>query len=314
MKHNTAVFIFSSAVALLAASCKTKAVESDETERPKTAVTITQPVTQGFTDFIQLNGNTVFQKKSVIRANITGYITTMKWKTGDRISAGTLFCSIQTKEQDALKNIDTREPSLKQFQTPINITSSASGIITAVNYSKGNFVNEGDVLANITDPSSLVLSVNVPYEYHAEVYKGKNCSIQFPDGKVISAVIQDEVPYIDSASQTQTYLIRFPGNSLLPENMNLIVRIPVKQTQQAIALPLEAIQTDETQNEFWVMKLANDSLAIKVPIKTGLQHDSLIEILSGVNINDRIIVKGAYGLSDSSLITTGEKETKSKGE
>ncbi|MEO5944860.1 MAG: biotin/lipoyl-binding protein [Ferruginibacter sp.] len=314
MKHYTAVFIFSSVVALLASSCKTKAGETDDTERPKTAVTITQPVTQGFTDFIQLNGNTIFQKKSVIRANITGYITGMRWKTGDHISSGTIFCSIQTKEQDALKNIDSREPSLRQFQIPINVSTSVSGILTAVNYSKGDFVNEGDVLANITDPASLVLAVNVPYEYHSDVYKGKNCSVQFPDGKVISAVIREEVPYIDSASQTQTYLIRFSGNSLLPENMNLIVRIPVKQSQQAVALPLEAIQTSETQDEFWVMKMVNDSLAIKMPVKTGLQHDSLIEILSGVNINDRIIVKGAYGLSDSSLVTTGEKETKSKGE
>ena len=309
-----AVVLFISAAAIIFISCKHKAAEEDNPERPVTAVTFTQPVTQGFTDFIQLNGNTQFQKKSVIRANITGYITDMHWKQGNRISAGSLFCNIKTKEQDALKNIDAREPSLKQFQTPISVTSSSAGIITAVNYSKGDFVSEGDILATITDPASLVLAVNVPYEYHHEVYKGKDCTVQFPDGKVISATIQEEVPYIDSASQTQTYLIRFPGNSLLPENMNLIVHIPVKQHQQAIALPMEAIQADETQEEFWVMKLANDSLAVKVPVKVGSQHDSLREIISGVNINDRIIVKGAYGLSDSSSVNIGDQPLKMKGE
>ena len=290
--------------------CKQKDAPAEVPEPPRTGVTVIEPVTKGFTDFISLNGNTQFQKKSVVRANITGFITDIKWKQSDHITAGALFCTIKTKEQDALKNIDAREPSLKQFQTPLSVVANASGIVTSVNYSKGDFVSEGDILATITDPSSLVLLVNVPYEYHAAVYKGKGCTIKFPDGKIINAVIQEEVPYIDSASQTQTYLIRFPGNSALPENMNLIVQIPVKQSEAAIALPLEAIQSDETQDQFWVMKMINDSLAVKVPVKTGLQHDSLIEILSGVAPKDRIIVKGAYGLSDSSLVTTGDDSAK----
>ncbi len=303
MKFKKYLVCISWFITLLLLSCSNKKADEEALPEPvKTSITIIQPVMQGFTDYVQLNGNTQFQKKLVIRANITGYITSMPWKTGDHISNGTLFCSIKTKEQDALKNIDNSEPSLKQFQTPLNVLSNASGIFTAVNYSKGDFVNESDVLATITDPASLVLVINVPYEYHQYVYKGRSCSVKFPDGKIIQATIQEEVPFIDATSQTQSFLIRFPGNQLLPENMNLIVHIPVKQKQNAIALPLEAIQTNETQEEFWVMKLINDSLAIKVPVTVGLQNDSLREIISGVGANDKIIVKGAYGLTDSSLV------------
>jgi len=283
--------------------------EAVAAEPVRTVVTFTQPVTQGFTDYIQLNGNTQFQKKLVVRATITGYITSMNWKTGDHISSGMLFCSIKTKEQDALKNIEGGDSTLKQFQTPLNVFANVSGIFTAVNYSKGDFVNEGDILATITDPSSLVLVVNVPYEYHQFVYRGRTCSVKFPDGKLIQATIQEEVPIVDAASQTQSFLIRFPGNQLLPENINLIVHIPVKQKKDAVSLPLEAIQTNETQDEFWVMKLANDSLAVRVPVAVGLQSDSLREIISGVGVNDKIIVKGAYGLTDSSMVKLqSEKE------
>ena len=283
--------------------------EAVAAEPVRTVVTFTQPVTQGFTDYIQLNGNTQFQKKLVVRATITGYITSMNWKTGDHISSGTLFCGIKTKEQDALKNIEGGDSTLKQFQTPLNVFANVSGIFTAVNYSKGDFVNEGDILATITDPSSLVLVVNVPYEYHQFVYRGRTCSVKFPDGKLIQATIQEEVPIVDAASQTQSFLIRFPGNQLLPENINLIVHIPVKQKKDAVSLPLEAIQTNETQDEFWVMKLVNDSLAVRVPVTVGLQSDSLREIISGVGVNDKIIVKGAYGLTDSSMVKLqSEKE------
>ena len=285
-------------------SCKGKtAEETDTVESSKTSVTVISPEAKSFSDYIQLNGNTQFQKKTVVRANITGYITFMRWKQGDKISNATVFCTIKTKEQDALKDLDMREPSLRQFQTPISVRTSSSGIITSVNYATGDFVAEGDVLATITDPASLVLIVNVPYEYHNSVYKGKPCTVTFPDGKVIGAIIQNEIPFVDSASQTQSYLIRFPGNSLLPENMNLIVRIPIKESKNAIALPLDAIQTDETQEEFWVMKLVNDSLAVKIPITVGMQYDSYREILSGITVNDRVILIGAYGMADSSAVS-----------
>ena len=298
------IFIACFTITFTLSACKQKEVAPEESPQPvKTKVTIVQPVQQSLTDYLQLNANTVFQKKVVVRANITGYIIALPWKVGDRIVSGAVFCTIKTKEQDALKNIDQREPSLNQFQQPIKIVTSARGFITAVNYIQGDFVNEGDILATITEPSSLVLSVNVPYEYNRYVYNGRSCEVQFPDGKKINAAITLSIPVIDAASQTQQFFIHLPVNQQLPENMNLLVRIPMKQKINAICLPLEAIQTNETQDEFWVMKMANDSLAVRVPITVGSQNDSLKEVVSGVGLKDKIIVQGGYRLADSSLVS-----------
>lgn len=300
--RNYLIIIFTITASVVACKQKEKGAE-DAPEPIKTKVTIVQPVKQSLTDFLDLNGNTIFQKKVSVRANIAGYIIAIPWKAGDRISSGTLFCTIKTKEQDALKNIDQREPSLKQFQQPIKITTSAAGFITAVNYIPGDFVNEGDILATITIPSSMVLSVNVPYEYHAYVYNGRSCQVVLPDGKKINTLITLSIPVIDAASQTQQFFIHLPADQQLPENMNLLVRIPMKQKANALCLPLTAIQTNETQDEFWVMKLTDDSLAVRVPITVGSQNDSLKEVVSGIDINDKIIVKGGYGLADSALVS-----------
>ena len=110
-------------ITILLPACKQKETTAEVPEAVKTKVTIVQPVQQSLTDFLDLNGNTIFQKKVVVRANITGYIIVMPWKAGDRISSGTVFCSIKTKEQDALKSLDQREPSLQQFQQPIKVTT-----------------------------------------------------------------------------------------------------------------------------------------------------------------------------------------------
>lgn len=290
-------------ITALLSACKQKvAAVGEATEPVKTKVTIVQPIQQSLTNYLQLNANTIFQKKVVVRANITGYIIAMPWKAGDRITAGSVFCSIKTKEQDALKNLSRLEPSLKQFQEAIKIKTNAAGFITAVNYLAGDFVNEGDVLATITEPSSLVLAVNVPYEYHQFVYNGRSCQVQLPDGKVINAAITLSIPVIDAVSQTQQYLIRLPRNQALPENMNVIVRIPMKQKINAVCLPLAAIQTNETQDKFWVMKLSGDSMALRIPVTVGTQNDSLKEVISGIGLNDKIIVQGGFGLADSALV------------
>ena len=61
-----------------------------------------------------------------------------------------------------------------------------------------------------------------------------------------------------------------------------------------------AVQTDELQKDFWLMKVVHDSLALKVPVQTGLRNDSLTEIISkNIAIGDIIISQGAYGLTDS---------------
>jgi hypothetical protein len=61
--------------------------------------------------------------------------------------------------------------------------------------------------------------------------------------------------------------------------------------------------TDEIQSEFWIMKIVNDSIAIRVPVTRGIENDSIVEIFSPhLNFNDRVIYEGAYGLPDSTVI------------
>lgn len=68
-------------------------------------------------------------------------------------------------------------------------------------------------------------------------------------------------------------------------------------------LPKSAVLSDELMQRFWVMKLINDSTAIKVPVTIGAQNDSLIEIKNPVfNSYDKILVSGNYGLSDTALV------------
>ena len=61
--------------------------------------------------------------------------------------------------------------------------------------------------------------------------------------------------------------------------------------------------TDVTQEKFWVMKLINDSTAVRVNIDKGVENDSLVQVLnSNLDTSAKIISDGAYGLPDTAKI------------
>lgn len=292
-----------STMVLLAACSGTPKDDTSEAEVQATPlVTIGKPVMRSFSNSITFNATTQYQQKAVIRAGITGYIHHRRWKTGDVVKAGQIFCTITSKEQQALKNID-QKGILEKFRAPIPVRVGSSGIITSVTYQNGDYVSEGDVLANLVQQSSLILLVNVPVEYLSKVHAGTSCTVLLPDGKQLNTRLQSGLPTADPAVQTQSFIVPL-ASSNLPEGANLKVIVPLSNTQQGLAVPASAVQTDETQEHFWVFKLGAGNRAYKVEVKAGkISPDSLQEIQSDkLGINDRIIIDGAYGLADSSKV------------
>lgn len=74
-------------------------------------------------------------------------------------------------------------------------------------------------------------------------------------------------------------------------------------------LPKSAVQSDETLTEHWVMKLADDSTAVKVPVEVGNSNASEIEIKSAaLSPQDCIILTGGYGLEDGAKVVVTKEE------
>jgi hypothetical protein len=78
-----------------------------------------------------------------------------------------------------------------------------------------------------------------------------------------------------------------------------------KQTREkAQVLPRAALLGNETQTEFWIMKVLNDSTAVKVPVRKGIENFDEVEISDPQFLpEDRILVTGNYGLPDTAAIT-----------
>ncbi len=257
---------------------------------------------QDLKEYLTFNGVTQYQKKENIRANVTGYISWMPFKIGDPIKLGQAFAHVRTKEQDALKEAIKIDSSLAKFSNPLLINSNSSGILTVLNIQKNDYVAEGDVLATISQPNSLIIQVNVPYEYEDYIKIGTVCDVIFQNGESISSKITGSLPEIDPIAQSQTFFIALPYANL-PENLNVIVKTMYREAKKSLCIPKEALQTNELMTDFWVMKIFNDTLAIKSSVVPLLRNDSLIQIKSeDVKLNDWVITEGSYEMQDSTLV------------
>jgi multidrug efflux pump subunit AcrA (membrane-fusion protein) len=221
---------------------------------------------------------------------------------GEYVKKDQLLYTIRTREASAMIN-SLKDDSTFTFKGRINIIAPTSGVISSVSHQNGGFVQEGDELAVISDQNSLVFILDTPFEFVKFVEKSKTCKIQLPDNQIISGNITGKLPEMDTQAQTVRYVIRPVFAGRLPANMNAVVSIIKSSRTEAAFLPKSAVLSNETQTEFWVMKLINDTTAIKISVKKGFENNEEVEITDPEFLRtDRIILTGSYGLPDTARV------------
>jgi biotin carboxyl carrier protein len=287
----------------LFSSCNQTSGAADEEPSVITPVTITPVEVKTVTSTIDLPATTTFMNKSIIRANTTGTIEKIMVAPGEYIHSKQLLFTIRTREAMALNDLMGNDSSLT-FKGLINIFSPKEGVISSVSYQKGDFVQEGDELAVMSEQSSLVFILDVPYEFETIIEKNRNCTITFPDNKKINGTITGRLSEMNAETQTIRYIVKPSSVGRLPANLIATVTLIKSISEKALVLPKKAILGDETQTQFWVMKLINDSTAVKVIVKKGLEYNGEVEIKDPVFLlSDRIILTGNYGLPDTARIS-----------
>jgi len=294
-------------VSVFTFSCKknvTVAAEEAKPEmKPKTEVNVAYPSdTIRLSNTITLNATATYLLKSDAKANSTGYITHMTIRLGDRISRGSVLFGLQTKEARALGNTINKLDKSFRFSGTTTVVSPATGYVVMLNHQIGDYVQDGEILATITDASSFGFVVDVPYEYLQLIKTQNSLSVKLPDGNSLPAKVAKVMPSVDAVSQTVKVLLQIANSSTIPENLIGTVTLS-KSTAYGLSVPKTAVLSDETQSSFWVMKMINDTTAIKTPVVKGTETDQYIQIKSGnITTKDKVITSGNFGLSDTATV------------
>jgi multidrug efflux pump subunit AcrA (membrane-fusion protein) len=292
---------------ILLFACKSKEAASDEEEVApedvRTPVTVTSVATTDLNDYVELNATSAYQQSNFIKASANGYLTAVNVKMGQMIHTGQQAFTLQTKESRALGNtINKLDPSF-HFSGIINIKAATSGYIQALDHQVGDYVQDGEQLAVLADAKSFGFILNLPVELRQYVSTGRKVQVDMPDGTHVNGVVSNIMPSVDSASQTQNVLIKVASSTTIPQNLIAKVRIVKTQKTNVNSLPKAAVLTDESQSNFWVMKMIDSITAVKVPVVKGLETNDRVEIVRPqFSSNDKILLTGNYGLPDTAKV------------
>lgn len=294
--------------ALVAMSCLSACHSSEPTEEtdntsPVTPVQITTPKDSSLSEYVELSAVSAYLEKSFVKANINGYVQRASAKTGQQVGSGTLLFTLITKEARSIGNtVNKLDPGFK-FSGVSNIRSGQAGTIVQVNHQNGDYVQDGEALATVSNRNSLVFLLDLPYELNQIITQNKSLDVLLPDGTKLPGSVSGTMPSVDSLAQTQRYIIKVPTVKDIPQGLIARVRLTKLSHAQAQVLPKSAVLSNETEDEFWVMKMINDSTAIKVKVKKGIESGLLIEVLEPrFSITDRIIKTGNYGIADTAKV------------
>ncbi len=195
------------------------------------------------------------------------------------------------KNQAAIANIQARIADN-------NIVAPFNAVVLNIDVSPGDGVPREGKLLTVGDPTQEMVrfdmmtldagkvSVNMPVRVgmigpNPQKYLGRVVSI------APQAVSQDTSSNSSQASVQAVARLNQPSGRLIPGS-SVSVEIILDQQDNALALPLGTVQQDETGAFVWVVDANNK--AQKQAVITGLETLDAIEITSGLQETDRVIL------------------------
>jgi hypothetical protein len=300
-KINLIYKILTVALILFITGCKVQNRDDEAVIKPRSDVMVTRPVIKDAEFIEEFQGITRYIQTIEIRAHVTGIISKVNVSLAEKISVKQPLFEIKSRETSLLESTHLSSEFIKSAASIV--FSYSSGIVSQINVQPGDFVQEGDLLASCVDRHSLRVVVSVPLEMDISKIENQHCSILFPDGKLLSGIVGASLPSANETNQTNALLVTPGKNFPVSENIHVKVIVKTGKVKEGVFLPSGAVYGNEEQSRFWIIKIRNDSIAVRVPVKKGIKVDSLVQVTgTGINISDRFVYKGGYALSDSALV------------
>ncbi len=255
---------------------------------------------------------------TTILAKTSGTLSSLTISAGDRVYAGGTIATIDSDSVNSqLTNADlslqeaqlSRDRILRQLED-YTITAPIDGTVVLKNKKAGEKIESGgstssltgtssNVLAIIYDMSSLCFQLDVDELDVKKIQVGQEVTItaDAAEGKIYTGVVENvSISGTVGTNGVTTYPVKVRlhefDDSLLP-GMNIEATITVEETENALVVPINAINRGNTIYVKGEKTEENDRAPEgykTVAVETGLSNDSYVEIISGLTEGDIVYV------------------------
>lgn len=251
------------------------------------------------------------QLRQTITAAASGEITNLNVSVGSRVSAGAVLAAIggesaENSLADAALAVQNAQLSLQSAQEALDsytITSPISGTVIEKNLKAGDQLNGGDsgAMAVIYDLSQLELQMDVSELDIGQIQPGQTVEItaEALPGQTFTGVVEK----VSVNGTTTDGFTTYPVTILLSEygdlnpGMNVSADIIVERAENALCVPAEAVNSDNTVLVAGEGAFAEDGVTIADPSKIesrpvtlGRGNQDYVEITSGLEEGETVLL------------------------
>ena len=198
---------------------------------------------------------------------------------------------------------NNRLKSITESLAKTTITAPFSGTIDEIFIEEGNLVSppmmpdQGNAF-RIINLNELYVESVIPESFIGKIKKGAEVKVEIPVlNKSFNSTIKHSVSSINQLSRTFKIEVSVPKNDLdLIPNLNVEVNVLDYTNSQAILVPESIVSEDSDNNKFLFTVLNNK--AKKTIVETGYTQNGMIEITTGLDVNEIVINEGGRIVKD----------------
>jgi membrane fusion protein (multidrug efflux system) len=319
-------------------SCKQKG--NNPQEKPPVKVNVIIAEMTDFSSNIEVNGSALSEEMIELHPEISGRLVYLNIPDGVSVKEGTVLAKINdadlqaqleqqkvqldlaTKTEERLRkllavngvNQSEYDASLSQvnaINANINILNaeldktiiraSFSGILGLRIVSPGAYVTPQTILGTLQQVDKIKIDFTVPETYSKLVAVGNTVYIKTNEtDERLTAVISAIEPQINPNTRNIKARARLKNGYVSP---GTFVKVILIKNDQRILVPSNAIIPNASSNQVIVLK---SNKAQFINVETGLRNADAVELLSGINPGDSIVVSGVLFIRPNASVIIGK--------
>jgi multidrug efflux pump subunit AcrA (membrane-fusion protein) len=192
----------------------------------------------------------------------------------------------------------------------VSVLAPVKGVVSSIDVTEGTVVAKGQKLAAVTDPHQVRIVLEVASSDLSSVHPGLTADLRLPGQEnAIHVRVTGISPFIDAATGTATCEMDLVGKGpeTLPPGMMGRVVFRVRE-HKGYEIPESAVVYRGNQT---YLRLVKDTKAKLSPVGLGQTRRGMVEILSGLEEDDAVVVRSSTYVAEGETVKT---ETAGAGE
>lgn len=214
----------------------------------------------------------------------------------------------------AKTNYDAQKAAVEQMDHQLSkysIRAPFAGIVDDVIKDQGTVVGPsgpGSEIFRIINLSNMYIETPVPETYITSIVPGVKVKAFFPIlNETINSYVRETSNFINPNNRSFIIEIPVPNkNGNVKPNLSARVQVNDYQNERALLIPQSAVSenAEGEQYAFMVTNVSEDNVALtkKTIITTGKTQEDVIEVLSGIQSGQSIIIEGARSVKDGQKV------------